>query len=201
MRRSLICILLCCVTLLSYGQKGQDQSILLYTAMQKYADTTFMVQIQRQGVVNGIDYYILSKKDTLINIYYYGDLTKGIKMPKEISIKLKGLALIDTNKANINMRFSPQPIKKSDAGKFWNQVLTLKPLQIDDNEAQQYCPDSKIKLFDGGSASLVVITRTEIKKLTFYSPEFYEEKCPGNINRQAIIKIKNLFENYFGFWN
>lgn len=122
-------------------------------------------------------------------------------MPKEIAVKLKGLALIDTNRANINMRFSPQRIKKSDAIKFWSQILTLKPWKIDDNEDQQYCPDKTIKLFDGGSVSLVLITQTAIKKLIFYSPEFYEEKCPGNANRQAVIKIKKLFGNYFGFWN
>lgn len=199
MRTKMIFIAFCILGFKCYGQKTQGLSDMFYTSMKKYADTTFVLQTHYQRVLGVPNYYILSKKDTLINIYYYGDLTKGIRMPKEIALKLKGLTLLDTNRVGVNVRFTPQSIKSSEAKNFWHQILALNPWGIDDSEAQQYCSDKSIKLYDGNLVSLVLITSTLIKKVEFYSPEFYEEKCSGNINRQTIIQIKRIFKDYFGF--
>ena len=199
MRKKYLTILLSFFALICVGQNPVKLPPLI-NAMQKYADTTFVLKINDVGgIVNLPMFYFLSKKDTLINIYYYGDLTKGIKMPIEIERRLKGLSKTDTTKANVNIRFSPQPIKNGEAKVFWNEMMTLKPWQLKDDETQQHCPDKSIQLYDGSLITMFLITKVAVKQLKFYNPSFYESKCPGNKNRMAILKIQAIYKQFFGF--
>lgn len=42
-----------------------------------------------------------------------------------------------------------------------------------------------------------LITKNEIKKISFYAPEFYEKECPGRKGRIEIIKIQAYFLSHF----
>lgn len=75
------------------------------------------------------------------------------------------------------------------------------PWQLaDDKRDGEGCPPSvkdKYEIFDGGTILLYLISKSEIKTLSFYAPDFYEEKCPGGKGRQHILAIDALFSSLF----
>lgn len=171
----------------------------IHSDFQKYADTTFILKKEDSGLVKP-SYFILSKKDTLINIYYYGDATQGLKIPLGIKLAMKRENFKENKvRALENTLFYPIPLAKVEALDFWRKIMLVKPWEINDDIQNQYCPDPKIKLFDGTQITLFMVTKTEIKSVSFPSPDFYEEKCPSNKHRKAILKVQELFKTNFRF--
>lgn len=198
--RYLFSIYLICLTMICCAQQPKYKLPPVMYSIQEYADTTFVFKINDVGgIVNLPKFYFLSKKDTLINIYYLGDPRKGIKMPDAIASKLKGLALLDTTNPAINLRFSPHPLGKKEAMEFWNKVMGLEPWQLKSGQSEQSCPNSNTGVYDGILMTLLLITKDSINELNYYNPAFYEKECPGNPSRFAILKLKQYYEQYFGF--
>jgi hypothetical protein len=183
----------------SFGQsKSYDRITPMHLDLQKYADTTFILRISSIGTPAGSNFYILSKSGLLTNLYYYGNLTKGITMPKEIKGRLQYLSILkDTAKTAINAYFSPQYIDHKDAAVFWNEVVNIKPWQIDDNDGGK-CENMN-KVYDGVALTFFTITKKDIKSILFFNPKILETTCKGNKNRIDILAIETLFKNYFHF--
>ena len=50
-------------------------------------------------------------------------------------------------------------------------------------------------LIGGGSYEFRILTQLQYKQLDYYMPEYYEQYCPGNRERQKIIKCaKSIFK-------
>lgn len=176
------------------AQKSKQREDLLYKQLQQFADTTYVIEINSKGTTaNQSDHYFLSKKDNMINIYYYGDPLKGIVMPKEIAGRLKYAGALDTTQMSINLRFSPERISKGDALRFWNGLKMLQPWEI-----KEVVNDSCSQIYDGWSLKFKIIVKDNIKTISFDNPDSYEKHCPGNLNRQTILKIYDSFLLFFG---
>ena len=170
----------------------------MHLDLQKYADTTFILRISAIGTPGGSNYYILSKSGLLTNLYYYGNLTKGITMPKEIKGRLQYLSILkDTAKTAINAYFMPLYINSKDGALFWSEIVKIKPWQIDDIDVGK-C-EKMNKIYDGVAVTFFTITKNEIKSILFFNPKSLEESCKGNKNRMDILAIETLFKNYFHF--
>jgi len=173
--------------------------ISMHLDFQKYADTTFIIQKLNNGYPKP-DYYILSKKGAQINIYFYGDATRIFRIPAGIKSTMKKANFNEDKMRSFeNVLFYPLVIANDDAVMLWRKVLLTKPWQINDDPKNQYCADASIKLFDGTDITLFLITKNNIKSLLFPSPDFFEEKCPGNEHRKAFLNIQNTFKSYFKF--
>jgi len=170
----------------------------MHLDLQKYADTTFILRISSIGTPAGSNFYILSKSGLLTNLYYYGNLTKGITMPKEIKGRLQYLSILkDTAKTAINAYFMPLYINSKDGALFWSEIVKIKPWQIDDVDGGK-C-EKMNKIYDGVAVTFFTITKNEIKSILFFNPKSLEESCKGNKNRMDILAIETLFKNYFHF--
>ncbi len=196
---------LCFLFILSYASLCYAQENIykrinaIHIDFQKHADTTFIIQKTENGYPKP-NYFILSKKDKQLNIYFYGDATRNIRVPGEIkSAMTRANFNGDKLKSFENVLFYPVALTSDEATSFWQKIMLSKPWQINDDPKNQYCADSSIKLFDGPDITLFLITKNEIKSLMFPSPDFFEEKCPGNEHRKAILKIQNTFKSYFKF--
>lgn len=166
---------------------------------QKNADTTFIIQ-KIDKLLPKPNYFILSKKDKQINIYYYGDATNRIRVPSGIISAMNRVNFGgDKTRKFDKVLFYPLAITKEDALAFWQKVMNSKPWNISDDVKNQECSDPSIRVYDGEHIGLFLITKKEIRPLVFYDPNFYEEKCPGNPHREAFLKIQDTFKFYFKF--
>lgn len=176
------------------AQSTQANENLLYKQIQVYTDTTYVVEVSNSDTFsNHRDHFFLSKKDTLINIYYYGNPLKGILMPKEIAARLKYMAAIDTKRVSLNLKFSPEFISKENGLKFWNSLRRLEPWKLKD-VGRENCS----QIYDGWTLRFNMIVNNRITSLTFDNPDRYEKSCPGNLNRQKALQIYYMFLKYFG---
>jgi hypothetical protein len=69
-------LLICFITPALAQQNIYRKITSLHTDFQKYADTTFIVQKTNNWNLKP-DYFILSKKNASVNIYFYGNVTKA----------------------------------------------------------------------------------------------------------------------------
>jgi hypothetical protein len=52
-------------------------------------------------------------------------------------------------------------------------------------------------IYDTDAVNFILITKQEHREITFYAPEFFEEKCPGSVARQAVIACAQAFMKTF----
>lgn len=174
----------------------------LHKFMQLHADTTFMLELP-SGWVEPPHYRLFSKKGDTVTAYIYEVFyKKGIPMPRSIRNKLSkvnGYNPRDT--VDVNKFFRPVPMRSRYQGKLWPILMEEQPWSIlDDKIEGTGCPKSGKTdhlIYDGGTINLYLITAKEIKLLSFYAPDFYEQHCPGRKGRKFILKIKDIFDDFF----
>jgi hypothetical protein len=59
-------------------------------------------------------------------------------------------------------------------------------------------PSCSVRIHDGAEYEFEIYVGKKYKKLYFYEPEFYEEKCPGVSERKQIVNCIKAFEKYLG---
>ena len=192
-------LIIFCVQSSKSQESISQKTSYIHKVFQTDADTTFIIQ-KIDRVIPLPNCFILSKKGKQITIYYYGDVTRSIRVSNGISAAVRK---INDKGQKIDLferaLFYPVAIAKEDALAFWQKVINRKPWNISDDTKNQFCSDPSIQVYDGEEIGLFLITKNEIKSLMFPSPDFFEEKCPGNEHRKAILKIQNTFKSYFKF--
>lgn len=79
----------------------------------------------------------------------------------------------------------------------WN-ILTSNHLFDIEDERTKKIPICDRAIFDADQHEFEIITATKYKKIYFYAPEYYEEHCPGVIERKQVLNCLNAFEKYLG---
>ena len=177
----------------------------LHKFMQLNADTTFVLEHQ-SGWLGPPRYLMLSTKGDTTTAYIYGQPQKNnVQMPNSIRSAIHKANGFDPNrKIEVNQFFRAVPVPAAFKGKAWPALIGEKPWNISDDSVDgRGCPPKKDRseIADGGTTNLYLITAGEIKKLSFYAPDFYEKQCPGRKGRQAILRIDKLFSDVFSSIN
>jgi hypothetical protein len=83
------------------------------------------------------------------------------------------------------------------ADSLWNILMQNNMFGMKDESAikTEECP---FRLFDGAYFHFEIFSNSIYKKLNFYEPFLYEEKCPDSAERKQIINCVNAFEKYLG---
>lgn len=198
-----------CCSIKLYAQAPEDK-IKAITPMHEFLkanmDSTIILQFNSNWI-HSPEYFILSKKGDTLTAFKYQTLPaydNRIVMPKSVASKLRKnrITQIFSTPIDINQYFNPQFIDPDSIRKLWNNLSSLHPWQMkDDAKDGLGCPLEKgkdpIQIYDGGGITLFLITKDDIKKLSFYAPGFYEKECPGRKGRQDILKIEQYFLTHF----
>ncbi len=177
----------------------------MHSFLQKNADTTIVFSYT-YGFVNPPKFFILSKKSDTITLYKYDSVFKNglSKIPKKISDSLYKLNRPwESFDVGINRFFTSVNINPESALEFWSKISDEKPFNLkDDSTIGEGCPNTNAEyiknIYDGGGVEIYLITKSNIKNLYYYAPEYYEKRiCPGREDRKAILKIEELFLTYF----
>jgi hypothetical protein len=150
---------------------------------------------------NGDDFQIISKWNRSTAYFSYYDPFKwamGHEYP--LALKYKFLdedELFRQTVPDTNRYFIPHKVDYRVRNQNWININQLNIWSLkDDNEKTDTC-QRKCVVMDGSVYAFYLITKTQIRRLDFDNPDFYEECCPGNKNRQAALAILKIFESSF----
>lgn len=188
---------------------GQSKGIMpLHKFFQQYADSTIVMEYDNDSYDNNA-YLIISKTEKFVNCFKYDavDPTTEISNRDKEFPKMLWAQIISrkmgfrSNPPDINVFFGVVHVDSAKAANLWKEMQGANPWQLKDDQSiaenNKDFPESRAIIMDGGYSILHLITKSKIETLNFYAPYFYEERYPGNKNRQSIIKINRLFlENY-----
>jgi hypothetical protein len=79
----------------------------------------------------------------------------------------------------------------------WNIFITNHLFDMEDERTKK-TPICDRAIFDADQHEFEIITATKYKKIYFYAPEYYEEHCPGVVERKQILNCLKAFEKYLG---
>ncbi|MFD0940397.1 hypothetical protein [Pedobacter boryungensis] len=187
------------------AQENKKNIPPLYNYLQNNADSTIILTYQQDFLYPAV-HFILSKQSGNVALYLYGSPydRRGLDaIPRNIrGFFQKRDIEISRLKVDTNSYFNPKYVKPKKAVKLWRKTMSYQPWQISDDaidgEGCAKSGNNDNDIYDGGSISLFLITKGNIKRLYFYAPAFYDKKCPKRNGRRSILAIERLFKAYFG---
>lgn len=142
------------------------------------------------------NYCIIAKKDS--NVYYFTYTSPyrsviGFNYPGLSNKFMNEELLFQKTTPDTNRYFLPVKFDYIVRNKYWIEINSFDIWSLTDN-----IPESK-KCFsnDTGEDTYYLITKKDIKILSFYDAEYFEECDSKNINRQNEIKTRNFILNIF----
>lgn len=200
----ILVLTLCC----SISAVAQKKTAPLFEFLQKNSDSTIVLSFAETWLGSSQATYIISKKGDTINLLtykykHYVAADNGVVATKALSKKIGRVNLeAATSPPDINSYLKLNYLSRDSLQLFWRSLITPKLWTISDDKTDGHgCPVVKGKfnseIYDGGTLMFKLITKDAIKDLSFYSPNFYDEQCPGREGRIFILKVNSLFETYF----
>lgn len=98
------------------------------------------------------------------------------------------------------------PLKKHDVitvsdevcNEAWKFIQTNEAWKVKGDGGKDFCNSSGNKscnINDGITWRMYIITKDKIADPSYYEPAFYEECCPGNVERKLFIEAVNKIKN------
>lgn len=147
------------------------------------------------------DYYIISKDSINTSYYTYINPYKMVGgYPKNITLKfVKEKMNFWKTLPDTNRYFLPKIVPYKLRKTYWTDVICLLPWTLKDDTIDEGCIASNkdCYTYDGLTEVFYLITKSAIKVLAFYEPEFFEKCCPGREDRIKAVKIKKIFIKAF----
>lgn len=178
----------------------------MHEFMKANMDSTIIYQYNSSWL-HTPEYFMISKKGDTLTAYKYQSLygfDNRIIVPNAMKSKLgKRMATnIYTIPVDINQYFNPIYINPDSIKNFWSNLISMNPWQLKDDKIEGVgCPvnnggDSPM-IYDGGGITLFLVTKSEIKKLYFYAPDYFEKECKSRKSREQVLKIQQYFLSHF----
>ncbi|RXK86767.1 hypothetical protein [Filimonas effusa] len=185
---------------------GQDSSsreaaIPLHLYLQQQHDSTIIYFPFEKAAAPR--YYIIGKSgNAQLSLYTYVNPYRAARnYPPEVLKKfIKESTKFTFTLPDTNRYFIPYRNLKSEEGrKIWDSVIVLTPWMLKDDavEGEGCGKGAKCNTYDDWMLTFFLITKSGIRKIYFYAPEFYEQCCPGREGRQKAVQLERLFKEVF----
>jgi hypothetical protein len=148
------------------------------------------------------NYYIIAQKGKKNFLFtYLSPYEQLVKYPDSLRSKFSSMHLkFQFTEPDINEYFIPIKSEDSLSEIFWSRILKNDIWNLTGTTDEIFCTakdSTKYGINDGEEEYFFLITKSGKKSVYFYAPAFFEEHCPGNINRIKAIKIMGLFNTAF----
>jgi len=83
----------------------------------------------------------------------------------------------------------------------WKFIKEKEATKIEGDNGKDFCTADKknnCNINDGVTWRLLFITKDNVINPSYYEPEYYENCCPGNANRQLFLQIANKIKSIVG---
>jgi len=196
-------IVLLAIIVSSYSVFGQSKAneIPLFKYLQENFDSSV--------VWNSINawspephYKIISKNNKGLAFFTYMNPYGHFSArayPYELAEKFNMLSInYRFSKPDTNRYFLPVIVYYQYQDSLWHSIRKNDLWHLkDDKDEGEGCRISRCDIHDSGENYFFLITKNDIKELSFYDPFFYESCCPGREGRQKIIRIIDSFNKSF----
>ncbi|WP_157263237.1 hypothetical protein [Pedobacter sp. R20-19] len=212
MTTKIILIFLWILPAASFGQSKGLGITPMHKFFQQYTDSTIIVEYSQVADGRPSFYRVISKTGDLVDAFKYEPVDTSyysvFKLKKSMPVVLWNMFTMkrtgfNHNSADINIFFNHVQIDTSLTKKLWQEITSFKPWRlVDDYTYGAECNGIPAGLtYDSGTWIMHLVTKKEIKTLCYLLPEYFEKQCPGNKNRQAAIRIEQLFKTYYPTFN
>lgn len=205
-------LLLIIFPFLSFSQSKGVGITPMHKFFQQSTDSTIIIEYSHIADSRPSFYRVLSKTGDLVqafkyepvdtSYYFFGRLRAS--MPVVLWNKfLAERAAFLRSPASINIFFNYIQMDAVQTKKLWREIMSLKPWKlVDDYTYGAECKGIPAGVtIEGGTWIIHLITKKEIKTLYYLLPEYFEKQCPGNKNRQAVVKIEEIFKRSYPLFN
>lgn len=169
----------------------------MHTFFQKYADSTVIIEYPTNSYAPLV-YKIVTNTGDTVNAFEYNAIQKleTAIMPT----RLRSHMLMEKYKyfggaASVNPYFNLVNLPVDTLKVIWNKIDSLRLWTLTvDNEV----PKCRNIPFSPHPDQIIIhlITKKEIKTLSFSNALLFEEYCPGNMNRRPVVELYNFFSRY-----
>lgn len=194
------------VSLCFWGPVLQAQENIPTTPLHLYLQTNFdsTIVLHSFSAWDGKpNYQIITKFNGRINTFTYQfpyPTLIGGAMPKQLADKfLFRKFTFQSIPPDTNAYFIPYMFRRKINEQQLNKSLdSLQLWTMRDDKSDGYgCPAKSCDIYDSGEYHVWLITKSEIKKLGFYDPYYYESCCPGRKGRLTFIAFYKLMSTIF----
>lgn len=78
----------------------------------------------------------------------------------------------------------------------WSIIIANHLFDMEDERTKK--SDCASRIIDGPGYEFEILTADKYKKIYAYFPQFFEERCPGVVERKQILNCLIAFEKYLG---
>ena len=110
----------------------------------------------------------------------------------------KGYNYSINNTRHTTSGLTPVNVSNDSCNALWKFIQERDAVKIKDDNGENFCSGDKknsCNINDGASWQLLFITKKDVVTPAFYEPEFYENCCPGNTDRQLFLQVANRIKN------
>lgn len=162
-------------TIEQFGREEQVTDSVLHE-LQKNNDVVIAFAVAHYAWVKMIRYDILAMRNNEWKAYTY--------------------TVNNTNHTSSGL--SEVAVLKDSAESVWKFIQQKEAAKIKGDNGEDFCSGDKkstCNINDGANWQLLFITKTSIADPSYYEPQFYENCCPGNTDRQLFIEVANKIKN------
>ncbi|WP_421938289.1 hypothetical protein [Pedobacter sp.] len=212
MTKKIILMLLWILPAASFGQSKGRGVTPMHKFFQQYTDSTIIVEYSQVADGRPSFYRVISKTGDLVDAFKYEPVDSSyysvFKLKRSMPVVLWNMFTAKRtgfkhNPADINIFFNHVHMGTDRTKKLWQEIISLKPWQlVDDYNYGTECKGIPAGItYDGGTWIMHLVTKKEIKTLYYLLPDYFEKQCPGNKNRQAAVRIEEIFNESYPAFN
>jgi hypothetical protein len=130
--------------------------------------------------------------------------TKNYKILTLNNNEWKGYNYKINNSTHSSSGLIPVTVSADSCDALWKFIKEKDATKITGDNGKDFCPGDKNKncnINDGATWRLLFITKDSVITPSYYEPQFYEDCCPGNANRQLFLGVAGKIKNIAGDTN
>ena len=127
--------------------------------------------------------------------------TKNYKILALNNNEWKGFNYTVNSTSHTSSRLNPVKVSLDSCNALWKFVKENNSTKIKGDNGKNFCEGDKknnCNINDGATWRLLFITKNDVITPSYYEPEFYENCCPGNADRQLFLQIANKIKSIVG---
>ena len=184
------------------AQETQEpgSQIPLHRFLQANHDTTIILTFSTSDLSHS--YYIVSKFGDRVALYtYLNPYGAYWRYPDTLFRKfLREYGKFASTLPDTNRYFLPYScFSPGEPRAAWDSLATCSLFTIKDDaiEGGGCGKNNTCDIDDGITIGVLLITKTSMKRLRFYAPDYYETCCPSREGRRNALKAHRLFKQLF----
>lgn len=178
------------------------------SAAQRYKENTPLHKFLQENFDSTIIYYswsnwysypkyqIISKQGTSVYFFTYkspyqmiGGMAPNVLAEKFVLEEMR----FRQTPPDTNRYFLPKYVMAKDRDIHWKQVNDFDVWNVGKDK---YEPGG-CNVYDDGTDTFYLISKSGVKVLDYYAPDFFETCKPKNINRQNVIRTRDVMKKIF----